>query len=156
MFCLRGEAALLLCPRMLGNQCSPVIEANQSGACLDIDMAANQRMRDGVRMFAVQHVIVGPTFARRISTYSYRYGGSAFSAGLSSCSYRLFRQPGNRRNGRSFSLQQLADGQIQRGQRMEHLMPQPHQDPALHDQNGIFDFGLSFGLRGRAGITAVL
>lgn len=58
MFCLRGEAALLLCPRMLGNQCSPVIEANQSGACLDIDMAANQRMRDGVRMFAVQHVIV--------------------------------------------------------------------------------------------------
>lgn len=58
MFCLRGEAALLLRPWMLGNQRSPVIEANKSGACLDIDMAANQRVRDGVRMFAVQHVIV--------------------------------------------------------------------------------------------------
>ncbi|STB68470.1 Uncharacterised protein [Citrobacter freundii] len=24
-------------------------------------------------------------------------------------------------------------------------MPQPHQDPALHDQNGIFNLGLVFG-----------
>lgn len=58
MFCLRGEAALLLCPWMLGNQCSTVIEANKPGTCLDIDMAANQRVGDGVRMFALQLVIV--------------------------------------------------------------------------------------------------
>lgn len=54
MFCLRGEAALLLRTWMLGNQCSTVIEANS----LDIDMAANQRVEDGLRIFAVLHVIV--------------------------------------------------------------------------------------------------
>lgn len=58
MFCLRGEATLLLRPWMLGNQRSPVIETNKPGTCLDIDMAANQRVEDRVRMFAVQHVVV--------------------------------------------------------------------------------------------------
>lgn len=58
MFCVSGEASLLLCPWMLSNQRSPVIEANKPRSCLDIDMAANQRVRDRVRMFAVQHVIV--------------------------------------------------------------------------------------------------
>lgn len=58
MLCQRGEAPLLLCPWMLGNQRSPVIETDEPGTGLDIDMAADQRMRHRVRMFAVQHVIV--------------------------------------------------------------------------------------------------
>jgi hypothetical protein len=44
MLCLRSEATLLLCPWMLGNQCSPVIEADELGSGFDIDMAADQRM----------------------------------------------------------------------------------------------------------------
>lgn len=43
---------------MPGNQRSPVIEADEPGTGFDIDLAADQRMRHRVRMFAVPHVIV--------------------------------------------------------------------------------------------------
>ena len=85
----RDETTLLLCPWVPSSQRPPVIEANKSGACLDVEMAANQRVRDGVRMFAVPHVIVRIDFSTADSTYSYRYGWMAFRARISNCSYRL-------------------------------------------------------------------
>jgi hypothetical protein len=51
--------------------------------------------------------------------------------------------------------QQLADGGVDFGQAVEPPMAQAAQEPALDDPHRRFDLGLSRGLRGLAGSTAV-
>lgn len=102
MLCLRGEAPLLLCPWMLGNKRSPVIEADEPGTGFDIYMTADQRMRHRVRMFAVQHVIVRTNLRPAdINVFI-----AVWRESLQGSLIQLFVQvlpPCPRRNGRSFS-----------------------------------------------------
>ncbi len=78
--------------------------------------------------------------------------GSARSAGWSSVSKALRRLPGRRWKGRgSRLLEQLGDGHVELGQREEAPVPQPRQDPALHDLYAHLHLALVLRLVGACG-----
>jgi hypothetical protein len=87
---------------------------------------------------------------------SKRSCGSAFMRGrpverrecFAPCAWQFLETP------RVELFEQLSDGVVELGEREEDAIAQTRENPAPRDEHTRFDFGLAFGLVGRAGMIA--